>query len=275
MIDGVSTDPATSQRFRRELDLALRGRVLDGGGLFCCPSGTACRESVGSDGFAGGQLSYVGDHYDAATSDGPFRILVVSMQVGDDEAPVTMARRREQIRTRIPEQFGQRNQHMAGVTTDLRVLFGGRPGDDRAGEYLRTPLGDVHVLDAYAMANSVLCSRRPGSGREGAPTATMIRNCSDNLRSTIDTLQPTIIHSQGRSQSGWSTHQAIETLADKIEPIDEYNSRIRFGNSEAVWCSLKHPARNWGQLGRAYFREVAWPALLGARAAALDLPPAA
>ena len=197
------------------------------------------------------------------------RILVVSMQVGDDEAQVTMTRRRAQIRDRIPETFGQRNQHMAGVTTALRVLFGGQSGDDRDGEYLDTPSGPVHVLDAYAMANSVLCSRRRGEGREGAPTAAMLRNCSPNLRTTIETLEPTIIQSQGRSTSGWSTHQAIELVADAVEPIDEHISLIRVGTSSAVWCSLRHPARNWGQLGRTYLKRVALPALEQTRKLAL------
>jgi hypothetical protein len=49
-----------------------------------------------------------------------------------------------------------------------------------------TPAGPVHVLDAYAMANSVLCSRRPGAGREGAPSPTMITNCGRHLRATIE-----------------------------------------------------------------------------------------
>ena len=59
--------------------------------------------NLGGDGFAGGQLSYVGNHYDAESVGAPMRILVVSMQVGDDEAPVTMARRSEQIQARMPE----------------------------------------------------------------------------------------------------------------------------------------------------------------------------
>ena len=96
----------------------------------------------------------------------------------------------------------------------------------------------------------------------------MIRNCSAHLRTTIETLNPTIIHSQGRSK-GWSTHRAVEILADNIEPIDEHISRLRIGTTDAVWCSLKHPARNWGQLKRAYLREVAAPALSKTRNLAL------
>ena len=117
MIGNVSTDPHASERYRTRLDQALRGRVLDATGTFCCSHGAACQASVSGDGFAAGQLSYGGDHYAATTSDQPIRILIISMQVGDDEAPVTMTRRRAQIRQRIPERFSHRNQHMAGVTT--------------------------------------------------------------------------------------------------------------------------------------------------------------
>jgi len=180
-----------------------------------------------------------------------------------------MERRREQIRQRVPETYGQRNQHMAGVTTALRVLFGGEPGADRDGELLATPDGPVHVLDAYAMANSVLCSRRPGPGREGAPTSTMISNCSPYLRATIKALQPTVIHSQGRA-AGSSTHQAVERVVDQVSEIDEHVARVRIGEVEAIWCSLRHPARNWGQLGRPYLHEVAAPALETTRRLALD-----
>lgn len=254
------TDPTSSLRYRRTLEAAMCDQVLDHQNRFCCSSGSDCRASVGADGFAAGQLSYVGDHYVAESAGRPLRIVVVSMQVGDDEAPVTMERRREQVRARIREPFGLRNQHMAGVTTALRVLYGGVPGADPAGELLETPAGAVHVLDAYAMANSVLCSRRPGVGREGAPSSTMMTNCSRHLRATIEALQPTVIHSQGRGAK-WTTHQAVERLVDDLEPVDEHVGRVRIGEVEAIWCSLRHPARNWAQLRRQYLRDVAVPAL--------------
>lgn len=265
------TDPELSARYRIAYSESVRRQVLDDDGRFCCVNGTTCRSSVGAHGFAAGQLSYVGDHYAAVSDGAPLRVLIVSMQVGDDEAPVTLDRRREQMRARIPEPFGGRNQHMAGVTTALRILFGGEPGADRQGELLDTPAGTVHVLDAFAMANSVLCSRRPGQGREGAPSKTMIANCSAYLRATIEALEPTVIHSQGRG-AAWSTHQAIELVSDETRPIDDHLSRIRVGHVEAIWCSLKHPARNWGQLGRSYLHDVAAPALHRARCLAVKGP---
>lgn len=267
----VTTDPSLSAGVRNALDTALRGCVLDEAGRFCCASSGECRASVRADGFAAGQLSYVGDHYAVTVDDQPNRILVVSMQVGDDEAPVSMARRREQVRVQIPRRFGDRNQHMAGVTTALRLLFARDLGADRAGEFLPTPAGDVHVLDAYAMANSVLCSRRPGEGREGAPSRRMIENCSRYLRTTVEVLEPTIIHSQGRGLR-LSTHQAMERICDTVERVDDEIAFVTIGEVSAVWCSLKHPARNWGQLGRQYLRDVAAPALRRTRSLAMELP---
>lgn len=264
----VSVDAEASRCYKDRLEDWLTGRVLDPDGRFCCAHGPSCRSSVGTSGFAAGQMSYVGDRYAVISGGFPLRVLVVSMQVGDDEAPVTLERRRAQIHSRISERFTDRNQHMMGVTTALRVLFGGEPGDDRSGELLVTELGPVHVLNAYAMANSVLCSNRPGEGREGSPTVTMLRNCAEHLRGTIEILEPTIIHSQGRS-GGWSTHRTIERIAERLEWIDEYVAKARIAGNDVVWCSLKHPARNWAHMGCRYLWEVAVPALRKARRYAL------
>jgi hypothetical protein len=97
----------------------------------------------------------------------------------------------------------------------------------------------------------------------------MISNCSPHLRTTIEALQPTVIHSQGRA-AGSSTHQAVERVVDQVSEIDEHVARVRIGEVEAIWCSLKHPGRNWGQLGRRYLHEVAAPALATTRRLALD-----
>ena len=61
----------------------------------------------------------------------------------------------------------------------------------------------------------------------------------------FEALEPTVIQSQGRGAS-WSTHQAIEGVLDDVKRIDDHIARVRIGGVEAVWCSLKHPALNWG-----------------------------
>lgn len=261
----ATVDEAESARLAEALRSRLHDRVLDTEEQFCCTSGGGCRTSVGRNGFAAGQMSYVGPSYSLRQEGQPVRILIVSMQVGDDEAPVTFGRRREQIEQRVGETFGDRNQHMMGVTTALRVLLGGEPGSDRAGELIGSPQGEVHVLRAYAMANSVLCSNRPGEGREGGPSRTMIENCSRHLRATIEALRPTIIHSQGRAEGAPSTHHAVEAVLNQIRWENEHVASARVGDHDLVWCSLRHPARNWAQLGREYLRTTAAPALKLAR----------
>lgn len=265
----IATDPTFSKVLRDRLDEFYADRVLTHDGVFCCEHGAQCSSSVRARyGFAAGQLSYVGDHYAASEDGRAVRILIVPMQTGEDEAPVTMRRRREQIHSRVGVSLGERNQHMMGVMSALRVLWGRPVGPDREGELLATPHGQVHVLDAYAMANSVLCSTsRPGPGRAGSPTSVMLLNCRDYLRATVERLEPTIIHSQGRAKTG-STHQAVAAAADNVRWTDEHVGVARFGSVEAVWCSLRHPARNWAHLVAnpdSYLRSTAIPALERAR----------
>lgn len=77
-----------------------------------------------------------------------------------------------------------------------------------------------------------------------------------------------MIHPQGRA-ARWSSHQAVERVADQVRWLDYHVARARFGRAEAVWCSLRHPSRNWAQPGRAYLRDVAEPARRAARAVAM------
>ena len=102
------------------------GKVLGANGEFICANSRTCCGSATAAGFefAGGQLSYVGDGYACSVDGRPFRVLVVSMQVGDAEAPVTMRRRTEHILARVPERPGKRNPHMRGVTRALQLLHG-------------------------------------------------------------------------------------------------------------------------------------------------------
>ncbi len=266
------TDLAISQGYRRRLDEYLH-RVVSAEGRFQCPAGERCAGSVASGhGLAQGQLSYVGDRYAAEIDGRSFRVLVASMQVGDAEAPVTMSRRREQIRVRIPELPAQRNAHMRGVTYALQLLFGLEPGLD--GEHLDD---GTHVLDAYAMANSTLCSNLPTSGasRRGAPTRTMLRECGVHLRDTIRLLQPTIIHTQGRSSNeATSTHGSLAAIVDEVQWLDDWTAKIRVDAVRAVWCSLPHPSagppKAWQWTTSPFYAKVARPALLRARALALS-----
>jgi hypothetical protein len=151
-------------------------------------------------------------------------VLIVSMQVGDAEAPVTMTRRSEQITARIPETPGKRNPHMRGVTRALQLLH----GMGLENEYL----GDgSHVLRAYAMANSVLCSALPtgGKSRRGRPTDVMLGNCAPHLSDTLDVLDPTVVHTQGAD-----TRVAVERLVRMVDRHSEEVSTVEFRGRRMV-----------------------------------------
>lgn len=260
----VRTDPRESKRYWNRLEEYCSKHVLNPKSGFCCEHGEACRDSAESrsNAFAAGQLSYVGDRYAVEAEGIPMRILVVPMQVGRDEV-VDMDKRRGQILGRIEN---PRNPHMRGVVQVLQVLFGLEPGG-----VVEKIHNNSHVLEAYAMANSVLCSNLPtgGKSRRGEPTRTMWKNCREHLRQTIVLLKPTIIVTQGNAP-----RDALGTVVDRCEPIGDRVDRVTVGGVQATWCKLWHPAapRYWGDAG--HFREIAVPALRHVRHLALSQQPA-
>lgn len=255
-----SINPQDVEQPAARLDRVLTPLLLDPQRVFVCASEDLCRDSAKARnfGFAAGQLSYVGDAYGIHKP----AVLVVSMQVGDAEAPITMAQRSDQIRSRIDEAPGQRNPHMRGTTRALQIIHGLSP--DSQSERLAD---GTHVLDTYAMANSVLCSALPtgGSSRRGKPTTTMLDNCGRHLAITIEALAPSIIVSQGSD-----TAQVIQGLATEVETISATMSRITIGDTDAIWCSLSHPAAgppsSWSSpKPGSYFDTVVRPTLKSAR----------
>ena len=261
-----TVDLALSRRYRESLEAELSGQILTGDGAFVCTHGATCRSSASakSFGFAAGQLSYVGDAYACQVGDAPLRILIVSMQVGDAEAPVSMTRRAEQLATRIPETPGMRNPHMRGVTRALQILH----GLDIDNEHLNDR---THVLHAYAMANSVLCSALPteGRSRRGKPTDVMLRNCAHHLTRTLEALQPVIVHTQGMD-----TRDVIERITQPVRRHSNEVSTVRIGGRTAILCATSHPAAgppsSWSSLKPgSYFSETVSPALRLARELAL------
>ena len=266
----TAIDASLSARYQADLRDYLRA-VVSEDGTFCCNSADHCRSSIpGNHGLAAGQLSYVGSGYATTDDHKPLRILVVSMQVGDAEAPVSMGRRTEQVRVRIPQAPKDRNAHMRGVTFALQLLFGREPVPEQ--EFLDD---GTHVLDAYAMANSALCSNLPtqGESRRGAPTGTMLERCGLHLRRTIEILQPTVIHTQGRKRAGQSTHSTLADIADETDWTSDWNAHVRIGPVDAIWCSLPHPSSGppqaWQWTTSKFFEEVAAPNLRAARELAL------
>jgi hypothetical protein len=263
-------DHSASVAYWEALESLLANRVLEVDGKFICTSEPECRASAEDRnyGFAAGQLSHVGAGYACAAAGIPVRIVVVSMQVGDSEAPVTMRRRATQVAERVPERPGQRNPHMRGVTRALQVLHGlsTEPGDELLAD-------GTHVLEAYAMANSVLCSALPtgGRSRRGKPTAVMLRNCATHLEATFDVLEPTIIHTQGVD-----TRAVVKQMSTVVEQHSDHVSVVSIAGRRAVLCAASHPAAgppySWSSTKPgSHFAEVVAPSLSMARDLALAL----
>lgn len=264
----VITDPRASKRYWNRLEEYCSRRVLNPKSGFCCERGEACRNSAEGPGnaFAAGQLSYVGDGYAVEIDGIPMRILVAAMQVGSSEV-IDMKRRRGQIRGRIPESPRERNPHMRGVVQVLQVLFGLEPGG-----VVEKIHNSSHVLEAYAMANSVLCSNLPtgGRSRRGSPTRAMLTNCREHLRQTIALLEPTIIVTQGNAPA-----KALGQAVDRYERVRDRVAQVKAGDARAVCCELWHPAA-WGYWGdTGHFNTAAVPALRYARHLALARQPSA
>ena len=259
----VVTDQEASERYRQRLEEYCSKHVLNPKSGFCCEHGEACHSSVGGkrNSFAAGQLSYVGDGYAAEIDGRPMRILVVPMQVGRG-ADIDMDRRRGQVlECKKPS---RRNPHMRAVVEVLQVLFGLEPGG-----VVEKINNNSHVLEAYAMANSVLCSNLSGS-----PTDAMLENCREHLRQTIALLKPTIIVTQGNVP-----RDTFRKAVDRYKPtIYDRVGRATIKGVQAVCCEILLPSPGYyGPEG--HFCQVAVPALERARRLALgktpDEPPAA
>ena len=266
----VVTNQDDSKRYWNRLEEYCSENVLNPRTGFCCGHKKACRSSAErncssreekDNSFSAGQLSYVGDGYAVEIGGKPMRILVVPMQVGKKRDGISMKERREQVLERIPHPGKDRNKHMPGVIQVLQVLM----DLDQSG---KVKIDDGrHVLEAYAMANSVLCSNLPtgGRSRRGSPTDDMLTNCREHLRQTIVLLEPTIIVSQGDVPA-----KALWDTVDGNEPIRDRVARVTVEGVQAIYCELRHPS--WSGWAK-HFREEGRPALLHARELALEPPP--
>jgi hypothetical protein len=256
---------ATADR-RTRLTEYLTRSVLDGE-EFVCRNAPVCKHSACQPGvsYYEGQLSYLGAGYDVVDHGRPLRVLVVPMEVGRPPEHVTMELRDKQVQMRIPQLFKQRNPHMRGVTLALRLAFGLPLGDDRAGEFLDTPDGRVHVLDAYAMANLLLCSAVAEGKTTSRATPAMRRNCAAHLAATIEILQPTLVISQGKTLV-----EPLMTLFEQQRQHAEHVWRASVRGASFVWVPLHHPTHNWDWLGRPYLKTTVVPAIETARSLALN-----
>lgn len=202
-----SSDPARTALRVRQYDHYMRANVLDTAGDFVCTSGGACRDAARAVhpgcSFYGGQLGYIGDHYDLSVSGTPWRMLFVGMELGGTIAPYSRidrpTRSADHTRAFMP---GNRNPHMKGVMLGVRYALGLGAYEDPESEWLR--LGDrtsdrAHALECYALMNARLCSAtsKPRSNASAGVNA-MTRNCFEHLRAVIEILEPSLVVIQGK-----------------------------------------------------------------------------
>jgi len=272
MPDLVRFDPAATQRRYDALALYMQTKVLSADG-FCCAHEQDCRSSLRlGDAFAAGQLSHVGRHYDLSLAGRPFRILVLGMDTGRPDGGVGLERRREQIYARIPEALSRRNPHMRGTSLALRVLLERERWEDPSQERFVGPDGEpVHLLDAYSMANSRLCSafRPPSTKSHG--TARMSSNCLGHLRVTLEILEPQVIVIQ--SIAVRRAVQALFAITDRVSPNLEL---AELEGDRVVVAAFAHPSYpgprfDWSRPSAPYFQGVVLPTLREARSRALEL----
>lgn len=264
------SDPLSAAARRRQLDAYMSAHVLADEGFVCRHQDSCKRSALRQPGVAyhEGQLSYVGPHYDLRCGGRDLRVLVVPMENGGPPGHVSLDERSRQVRIRIRDSFSSRNPHMRGVTLALQLAFG-LPLGTSDGEWLQSTIGPIHILDGYAMANLLLCSAVVVGTTTSKATSTMRANCVEHLVKTIETLEPTLIISQGKT-----LEPTLRAAFECDEQVDDRVWRARCAESEFVWVPLHHPTRNWESPNRDYFKEVVAPAVTRARSAALgtDLP---
>ena len=106
-----------------------------------------------------------------------------------------------------------RNPHMKGTTSALRLIFGIPLGTDHNSEFLLIEGKRVHIFDAFALVNYLLCSAVPEGTRNGKATPTMMSNCHGHFRMVMNILEPSVIIVQGKGFWEKSIRQSFDSVS--------------------------------------------------------------
>ncbi len=276
------SEPARTARRVVALDAYFRRAVLDRD-TFRCHHAADCRGSHPGR-FLEGQLHHVGPHYDLTVNGVPRRIVVVGQEYGHGREHVSLRERSDMIcgfahrhRFKKKDGFPARNPHMRGTTSLLRLLFGRGLRTDYAGEFIDLAGESVHIFEAFALLNFLLCSAvtKPGSagfrgGQPGCSTRVMRTNCAEHVRKALEILEPTVVVAQGRAVRRW-----LDMVWDAVEPAHRTLplERVRLGDRSMLLASFAHPSAptrdNWGaNASQPYLRKTVAPTVAALRAAA-------
>ncbi len=109
----------------------------------------------------------------------PTRVLVVPMETGRERSRVSIEERTAEVLQLGDKPWRQWNPHMRGAGLALRLAFGRGAAEDPEG--LTLPTADGPVLEAYAMANLLLCSAVQLDTVNSRSTPVMRSNCARHL----------------------------------------------------------------------------------------------
>lgn len=250
---GIQSSSGFSYGHAHEYGLAVRQYLADTvlNESFICPHYQACKASH-SDLFYEGQLHHVGKHYGVEADGSPLKIVVVGQEYGHPPARVDLDARYDMImhsaigcRFAAEPGYESRNPHMRGTTNVLRLVFGIPLGVDHRREYIQVGGRSVHLFDAFALVNYLLCSAVSAGSRKGRATAIMKRNCNGHFRKVIGLLEPSIVIVQGKTF--WPS---IRNAFERVVQINEQVYRARCGEHDLFIAVFTHPSAhfpdNWG-----------------------------
>lgn len=263
----LAVDRVASGQRKARLESYLSASVWNLNEGFICKSAVGCRSSAEKAGasFYEAQGHMIGPCYDTSVGGTPHRVVVLPMETGEPKQHRTVEQRTQDVLDAGKLTFGQRNQHMRGVTFALRLAFGIPVDADT--EHIQFADGSsTHLFDAYAMTNLLLCSAVDHGTAKSRATGTMRKSCSRHLRETLAILQPTLVISQGAGLDDtlFSALGVTRSIAPNVLACD-------LNGNQFVWVSLRHPSRgNWSSLKCAYLHDTVVPAITKGRELALS-----
>ena len=208
-------------------------------------------------------------------NDRPLRVVVVGMSYGHGPASVSLEKRSEQIedtgRQRTARGSGEkgipkRTPHMSGTTFALRAAFGlGFEHTSRASEFIQVGEEKVHIFDAFALVDFLLCSAISQDKKtKDLSTHEMSANCAPHFRKALEILEPDLLIGQGQGTAEWMARAGFRLRKHFPKPGEDRRQRL-----ECVLLSFSHPSA-WGQLNWGinakgkYLQEVVGPAIKNA-----------
>jgi hypothetical protein len=247
---------ATYEKQKSEAQiLAVEQYLTDNvlGDNFVCQHYNACKSSHPAT-FYEGQLHHAGKYYGVSFNGMPLRVVVVGQEYGHPPARVDCSARSKMFsysaldcRFAAGQGYKGRNPHMKGTTSALRLIFGIPLGTDHNSEFLSIEGKRVHIFDAFALVNYLLCSAVRDGSTKGLSTETMLNNCRGHFRKVMHILEPSVIIFQGKGF--WE--KSIRKSFDSVSQVSDFVYKAKLGTHESFIAAFSHPAAwgsdNWGR----------------------------